>query len=293
MALGSEDIAGGAGATGAFDLEKDAIGISELPSLDDRAAAAFVKLKDSGANAFLRNNALRDLEQCAAEGLIRVAVNLGSIHFYGNFGVRVNHVKGARYWAQAAEAGDDFGLYNLGICYIQGFGVGKDKKRGVALLEAAANKSYPKAAYNLAYYYRLGDEEAEVERDIAKALWLYYRAITLPPVVDPLGTVAEEALVNFRFAVRELRTELALGASISDRIEAIKEGMATARTGTFTPDFFRKASEGDTKAFGILEGMFATSISAFMEITPFLDGLDKLAMRREVRKAASGAYSAT
>lgn len=67
---------------------------------------------------------------------------------------------------QAAVKNDPNGLYNLGMCYMNGIGCERDLKLGVNAFKTAAERGHPEAINNLGGCYRDG---LVVERDLEKA----------------------------------------------------------------------------------------------------------------------------
>ena len=74
---------------------------------------------------------------------------------------------------QAAEIGDPFALFNLAVCYGNGDGVSKDKKKAIELCQRAADMGNVDAMNKLGLCYDEGDG---VSQDKQKAIELYQRA---------------------------------------------------------------------------------------------------------------------
>ena len=50
-----------------------------------------------------------------------------------------------RYFSCAAARGMKKAIYNLGVCYVTGKGVGKNESEGLKLIKRAAESRHPKA----------------------------------------------------------------------------------------------------------------------------------------------------
>lgn len=70
----------------------------------------------------------------------------------------VNRILGeaSRYFRNAADRNDANGLYNLGMCYMQGLGVPQDDQNAFGRFQSAAEKEHPEAMNNIALFYREG-----------------------------------------------------------------------------------------------------------------------------------------
>ena len=70
----------------------------------------------------------------------------------------VNRILGEAvgYFKKAADKGDANGLYNLGMCHMQGIGVSQDDQNAFVNFQSAAEKGHPEAMNNVALFYREG-----------------------------------------------------------------------------------------------------------------------------------------
>ena len=70
----------------------------------------------------------------------------------------VNRILGeaSRYFRSAADRNDANGLYNLGMCYMQGLGVPQDDQNAFGRFQSAAEKEHPEAMNSIALFYREG-----------------------------------------------------------------------------------------------------------------------------------------
>lgn len=78
-----------------------------------------------------------------------------------------------RWMSKAAELDHPQALFQLGTCYLYGNGVKKDKVKGVAMLEKAANLGLGESAHQLGFYYEM------IERSKKKAQPWYDKAAEL------------------------------------------------------------------------------------------------------------------
>ena len=100
--------------------------------------------------------------------------NEGSGVAMNNYACELSDPKEKAQWFQkAANAGDDYGLWNLGKLYKNGRGVEKDINKAVELFTKAANKGQIYATMELARMYHNGDG---VEKDINSAISWYEKA---------------------------------------------------------------------------------------------------------------------
>lgn len=120
-------------------------------------------------------------------------------YYNGSFGVKPDHAEAAKWYARAAEQGQEEAQLKLAELYYQGDGIGEDHDKAAELLKPLADKGNGKAElrmYHLtdsmeeslgwlrravehgsaAAAYRLGccyEEGIDVEQDMAKAFELY------------------------------------------------------------------------------------------------------------------------
>ena len=81
---------------------------------------------------------------------------LGAIYATGDFGVGIDLRKAANFYKLAANAGNLDGLYDLGIMYMHGEGVKKNKQKGLDLLKRAARMGLSEAQTLLGIIYETG-----------------------------------------------------------------------------------------------------------------------------------------
>lgn len=85
-----------------------------------------------------------------------------------------DYTEKAEWFQKAVDAGDDYGMWNLGKFYRDGKGVEKDTVKGLQLLNQAAEKGCIGAIKDLAWMYQYGKD---VEKDGALAIKWYEKAI--------------------------------------------------------------------------------------------------------------------
>ena len=174
--------------------EPDAPAAARLPPEEARRYLDETRPKIRGAAAngnamacyllSLENNDLQMLKR-AADGNNPQALNaLGTITLtqaLTNPGVsddsRVRIVaRSFAYFRQAAEQNDANGVYNLGMCYLNGYGVERNRAEALRLFRQAAEAGHPEAINNIGGFYREG---IEVERDPAAAARWFLRSAEL------------------------------------------------------------------------------------------------------------------
>lgn len=119
-----------------------------------------------------RRQALEDIRQAAEDGDANAVVQMGMNCLYGIGGEAKDPGKAFRWFSQTAPD-DPAGLYWLGVCYDNGFGVGQDEDRACRLYQESAQQDYAPALCNLGVCYESGQG---VEKDLEKAVELYRRA---------------------------------------------------------------------------------------------------------------------
>ena len=77
---------------------------------------------------------------------------------------------------RAADMGDANGLYNLGMCYLRGYGCKEDQSLAFKFLRASAEKGHPEAINNLGGFYRDG---TVVQKNLESAARFFERSANL------------------------------------------------------------------------------------------------------------------
>ena len=85
------------------------------------------------------------ISEAAKEGSILALRVIGAAYFKGE-GVEQNHLRGIRYWEEAARLGDKDSQYDLGFLYTMGKEVQKDINKARRYLKMAADQGHVKAA---------------------------------------------------------------------------------------------------------------------------------------------------
>ena len=104
----------------------------------------------------------------------------------------VNRILGeaSEYFRNAADRGDANGLYNLGMCYMQGLGVPQDDQIAFGRFQSAAEKEHPEAMNNIGLFYREG---RVVEKNLERSAKLFEKSASYD---NPYG------LFNFALALQ-------------------------------------------------------------------------------------------
>ena len=82
--------------------------------------------------------------------------NAADIYNYGRGNVPQDVAKAFALYKQSAEAGNVTSMGNLGVCYINGRGTGKDTALGAYWITRAAEEGNATAMYNLGQLYEKG-----------------------------------------------------------------------------------------------------------------------------------------
>ncbi|MDE7223280.1 MAG: hypothetical protein K2O34_05815 [Acetatifactor sp.] len=102
------------------------------------------------------NDAIRWCEQGVRDGIAVCAVDLGLAYLYGDRGVPEDDAKALQLFNTAAEAGEEYGSYNAGRCYYNGWGCMKDYNEAFHCFEEALRGGHPSAPWYLAQCYFRG-----------------------------------------------------------------------------------------------------------------------------------------
>jgi TPR repeat protein/uncharacterized RDD family membrane protein YckC len=114
-------------------------------------------------------------QKAAYNGNIIAQYNLGIMYLNG-FGVTKNETTAAQWFNESANRGYIQAQYSLGIMYLNGFGVTKNETTAAHWFQIASDKEYVPATYNLAWMYSSG---AGVPLDIYKGSQLFQKAANL------------------------------------------------------------------------------------------------------------------
>lgn len=153
------------------DLPKDArISEEKRKEYLDQSRDKIRLLAESKGNALawyllsMENNDLKYLKRAADGGNVQALNAWGTITLteaLRNNSIDTNEVdrilvKSFGYFKQAADAKDANGLYNLGMCYLHGYGCVHDQDLAFNCFRAASEAGHPEAINNLGGFYRDG-----------------------------------------------------------------------------------------------------------------------------------------
>ena len=99
---------------------------------------------------------MRRLLAAARRGDAFAQHQLGAIYATGDFGTEVDLKKAVSFYKLAASAGDADSLYDLGIMYMRGEGMRKNKQKGFRMLLKAARMGLSDAQTLLGMIYETG-----------------------------------------------------------------------------------------------------------------------------------------
>lgn len=102
-----------------------------LKKFSSKELPVFVKYKDQGHLSF------HDMKEEALRGNVEYQLFVGQLFLLGKSGVPKSNSNAFFWYSKAAENKNPLGLYRAGKMYYRGFGVEKDKDRGLQLLREA------------------------------------------------------------------------------------------------------------------------------------------------------------
>lgn len=114
---------------------------------------------------------LHKLIEEAKNGNIDSQVELGKIYFKGTDDIQIDYNEAAKWFTLAADQDNHLAQEYLGYMYRNGFGVETNITKAVELFKKAANNGFTYSAKTLAYIYR--DGEGEIQVDYEKAFHLF------------------------------------------------------------------------------------------------------------------------
>lgn len=189
---------------------------------DDRAAELYLELCDEGVGAAMNNYA------CMLS----------------------DYNEKAEWFKKAADAGDSYGEWNLGMLYMSGNGVEKDFDKGLSLLNKAADDGCVPAMFELARRYRRGDG---VKQEGSKVVKWYKKAVDAGDIAAlfNLGEVYEagdvvpqdidKAIHYFKLAAEQGNVDSLLALGI---VYGNLEGAANYQKSIY---WYRKAAQGGSQ----------------------------------------------
>lgn len=120
-------------------------------------------------------DALPHLEYAASLGSSDAKAQLAEMYYYG-FGVDEDKGEALRLNVEAAEDGNLYSTYTLGMMYLRGVATEADPEKALEFIRRAAARKYPQALNALGTFYMTG---TCVERDLAEAERLFVEAMGL------------------------------------------------------------------------------------------------------------------
>lgn len=133
------------------------------------ACAQYYATGDGGATKDVKK-AFGFIEKAAGLGSMEAKCELGLGYLNGNGGEK-NEEIGVRLVRESANAGYDHGMFVTGCFFKDGIQVKKDLVEAMKWFEAAAAKGSPRAMFELAYAYGLGDQsEYHLQRDLQRGV---------------------------------------------------------------------------------------------------------------------------
>lgn len=108
-------------------------------------------------------------QQAASKGNVAAMVMLGVLFEKEERMADGNIATAAKWFQRAAEHGNLYGELNIGEMYVDGYGVNKDKDKGIAWLEKAAAQGSVDAEFDLGMAYE--DDQAMLEDRQKAAKW--------------------------------------------------------------------------------------------------------------------------
>lgn len=101
-------------------------------------------------------DAIRWCEKGVRENNAVCAVDLGMAYLYGNKGVPADEARALQLFHMAAQAGEEYGSYNAGRCYYNGWGCTRDYHTAFRCFEQAFQGGHPTVGQYLAQCYFWG-----------------------------------------------------------------------------------------------------------------------------------------
>lgn len=102
------------------------------------------------------SDAIRWCERGVKDGVSVCAIDLGLVYLYGDRGAAEDDVKALQLFNQAAAAGNEYGYYNAGRCYYNGWGCTIDYREAFRCFDQALHGGHQTAKWFLAQCYFWG-----------------------------------------------------------------------------------------------------------------------------------------
>lgn len=130
--------------------------IRELAELNSNPLALYVLSMESNDMALLEQAAAGgNVQALNALGTIRLTSGLKDVSLSTNALARIQK-RAFNCYKWAADQGDCNGFYNLGMCYMGGYGCQKDAKMAFDCFKTAAEAGHPEAINNIGGFFRDG-----------------------------------------------------------------------------------------------------------------------------------------
>ncbi|MFN7039397.1 MAG: tetratricopeptide repeat protein [Alphaproteobacteria bacterium] len=112
--------------------------------------------------------------ESAKQGYAPAQRALGEVYENGLYQQARDFVKAYEWYKKSAEQDDDYALNNIGMLYLNGYGVEKNYYEAFNYFVRATEKGNPLAQYNLGFLYENG---YGIKKDLILALNRYYKAL--------------------------------------------------------------------------------------------------------------------
>ena len=130
--------------------------IRELAELNGNPLAQYVLSMESNDMTMLQQAAAGgNVQALNALGTIRLTEALKDTTITSNALVRAEN-RAFKCFKWAADQGDPNGFYNLGMCYMSGYGCNRDVKMAFDCFQTAAEAGHPEAINNIGGFFRYG-----------------------------------------------------------------------------------------------------------------------------------------
>ena len=99
---------------------------------------------------------------------VKDAYERGENYYYGRNGFGQDYAEAVKWYRKAADQGNAFAQYKLGVMYSEGRGVPKDEREEVSWYRKAAEQGHAQAQYNLGWMYANGEGVAQNDYEAVK-----------------------------------------------------------------------------------------------------------------------------
>lgn len=102
------------------------------------------------------SDAIRWCEKGVRQGITVCMIDLGLVYLYGDRGAKEDDAKALELFKMAADAGDEYGAYNVGRCLYNGWGCEKNYHQAFSWFQQAFNRGHLSSQSYLAQCYFWG-----------------------------------------------------------------------------------------------------------------------------------------